>query len=81
MIYNRKIFLQIYKTQYTGGSKLKFVDKEIVLVEKHTKCKCDCRLQPEVSRYLILSLCKPSTAPKQSRYQSSYDYHNYGGGK
>ncbi|RZC32937.1 vascular endothelial growth factor A-A-like, partial [Asbolus verrucosus] len=38
---------KVIKTQYTGGKKLKLVGKEVVLVEKHTKCKCDCRVRPE----------------------------------
>jgi hypothetical protein len=31
-----------------GGPKAKYLDKQIVVVEKHTKCKCMCRVRPEV---------------------------------
>ncbi|XP_044748870.1 uncharacterized protein LOC123309709 [Coccinella septempunctata] len=37
----------VLKTQYVGGKNLKLVGKEIVVLEKHTKCKCDCKVKPE----------------------------------
>ncbi|KAJ8926396.1 hypothetical protein NQ314_021180 [Rhamnusium bicolor] len=39
---------QVMKTQYTGGKKLKFIGKEVVVVEKHISCKCDCKVKEEV---------------------------------
>jgi len=39
------ISYQVVKTQFIGGSKLKYMGKEVVLQEKHTKCKCSCRVQ------------------------------------
>lgn len=39
------------KTQYVGGKSLKLVGKEIVVLEKHTKCKCDCKVKAEVRTY------------------------------
>ncbi|KAK5644002.1 hypothetical protein RI129_007847 [Pyrocoelia pectoralis] len=39
------VSFQLVKTQFQGGSKLKYVGKEIVTVEKHTKCKCSCKVQ------------------------------------
>ncbi|CAH1174190.1 unnamed protein product [Phaedon cochleariae] len=41
------IAYQVMKTQYTGSKKLKFLGKEVILVEKHTKCKCDCIVKEE----------------------------------
>lgn len=43
------VSFQVLKTKFTGGNKFKFVGKEIVLVEKHMKCKCDCKVQPKVN--------------------------------
>ncbi|XP_023030177.2 uncharacterized protein isoform X3 [Leptinotarsa decemlineata] len=40
---------QVVKTQYTGTKKLKILGKEIIPVEKHTKCKCDCKIKAEVA--------------------------------
>ncbi|KAG5873208.1 hypothetical protein JTB14_019517 [Gonioctena quinquepunctata] len=40
---------QVLKTQYTGNKKLKILGKEIIPVEKHTKCKCDCKIKEEVA--------------------------------
>lgn len=34
---------QVFKAQYQHGGKLKFLNKELVEVEEHTKCKCDCK--------------------------------------
>lgn len=33
----------MFKSQYQGGGKMKFLNKELVEVEEHTKCKCDCK--------------------------------------
>lgn len=33
---------QVYKSRYQGG-KMKLLNKELVEVEEHTRCKCDCR--------------------------------------
>lgn len=38
---------QVFKTRYTGSRKLRFVEKQIVQVERHTKCKCDCKIREE----------------------------------
>jgi hypothetical protein len=42
------IAFKVIRTQYMGGPKAKYLDKQIVVVEKHTKCKCMCRVRPEV---------------------------------
>ncbi|KYB27935.1 hypothetical protein TcasGA2_TC007448 [Tribolium castaneum] len=42
-----EIPFKVIKTQYTGGKKLKVLSKEVILVEKHTKCKCDCKVRAE----------------------------------
>lgn len=40
---------QLIRTEYTKtSSKLKYAGKEIVFVEKHKKCKCDCKVQKKV---------------------------------
>lgn len=39
------VTFSVMKTEYTGGKKLKYVGKEPVLIEKHTKCKCGCRIK------------------------------------
>ncbi|PSN35921.1 hypothetical protein C0J52_07155 [Blattella germanica] len=36
---------QVIVTKFEGGTKLTFKGKEIVTVEQHTKCKCDCRVK------------------------------------
>lgn len=41
------VSFSVLKTQYVGGKNLKLVGKEIVVLEKHTKCKCDCKVRPE----------------------------------
>lgn len=62
MIPNFVIHFQVLKTQYTGAKKLKLLGKEIVLVEKHLSCKCDCKIKEEVVmavyifRFLIMHL-------------------------
>ncbi|XP_018563835.1 uncharacterized protein LOC108905450 isoform X2 [Anoplophora glabripennis] len=39
---------KVTKTQYKPDTrKLKYVGKEIVTVEKHNKCKCDCKIKEE----------------------------------
>ncbi|XP_018330537.1 uncharacterized protein LOC108740647 isoform X1 [Agrilus planipennis] len=37
----------VHKCQYTGGDRLKYVSKEIVVKEKHLKCHCGCKVQPK----------------------------------
>ncbi|KAL3267113.1 hypothetical protein HHI36_011253 [Cryptolaemus montrouzieri] len=44
---SQPVSFSVMKTQYVGGKKLKFVGKEIVVLEKHTKCKCDCKVKAE----------------------------------
>jgi len=39
------VFVQVIKTQYTGGTRMKYAGKEIVPVEKHTACKCQCKIK------------------------------------
>lgn len=34
---------QVIKAKYQGGTKISYRNKEVVIVEEHTKCKCDCR--------------------------------------
>lgn len=41
-------YFQVLKTQYSGAKKLKLLGKEVVLVEKHLSCKCDCKIKEEV---------------------------------
>ncbi|XP_030766465.1 vascular endothelial growth factor A-like [Sitophilus oryzae] len=41
------VSLSVMKTEYTGNNKLKYVGKELVLVEKHTKCRCNCKVKAE----------------------------------
>lgn len=41
------ITVTVMKTEYTGGKKLKYIGKEPILVEKHTKCKCGCKVKAE----------------------------------
>nr|CAD7454731.1 unnamed protein product [Timema tahoe] len=36
---------QVIVTQYDGGAQLKYKGKEIVSVEQHLKCKCDCTVK------------------------------------
>lgn len=40
--------IQVIVSQYTGGTKLTLKGKDLILVEKHTKCKCDCTIKQEV---------------------------------
>lgn len=47
---------KVIKTQYTGAKKLKVLSKEVVLVEKHTKCKCDCKIQAQVPNKITLEV-------------------------
>ncbi|KAK9872171.1 hypothetical protein WA026_016224 [Henosepilachna vigintioctopunctata] len=42
----QEVTFSVTKTQYIGTS-LKFVGKELVVLEKHNKCKCDCRIKAE----------------------------------
>lgn len=35
------------KSQYTGGTKLKYLGKELIPVDEHLSCKCDCRIKEE----------------------------------
>ncbi|CAG9864443.1 unnamed protein product [Phyllotreta striolata] len=39
------VSLQVIKTQYTGGKRLKFLGKQIIPVERHLECKCACRVK------------------------------------
>lgn len=39
------IVLQVVKTQYAGGKKMKFAGKERIPVEKHLACKCQCKVK------------------------------------
>nr|CAD7595591.1 unnamed protein product [Timema genevievae] len=39
---------QVIVTQYDGGAQLKYKGKEIVSVEQHLKCKCDCTVKEKV---------------------------------
>lgn len=38
---------QVIKSQYTGGTKMTYRGKDIMPVEEHLKCKCDCRIKEE----------------------------------
>jgi len=48
IIYNQLDQLQVMKTQYSGGNKVKFAGKEIVPVQKHLTCKCQCKVKESV---------------------------------
>ncbi|KAL0272695.1 UNVERIFIED_CONTAM: hypothetical protein PYX00_005567 [Menopon gallinae] len=41
------IQLSVVVLEYRGGSQLSFKQKEVIGVEQHKKCKCDCKVQPE----------------------------------
>lgn len=43
-IVEKKTF-QVTKAQYTGGTKLTYKGKELIIVEEHKKCKCGCAIQ------------------------------------
>jgi hypothetical protein len=45
------VHFQVLKTQYAGGSRMKFAGKESVPVEKHTACKCQCKVKESVTRF------------------------------
>uniref|UniRef100_A0A336MCE4 CSON015026 protein n=1 Tax=Culicoides sonorensis TaxID=179676 RepID=A0A336MCE4_CULSO len=38
---------EVIKSQYTGGTKMTYRGKDIMPVEEHLKCKCDCRIKEE----------------------------------
>ncbi len=35
----------IHVTRYQGGSKMKYEGPKVITIEKHLKCKCDCRIK------------------------------------
>ncbi|GJQ65410.1 Pvf1 [Trypoxylus dichotomus] len=39
------INLQVYRGSYNGGSNFKFDGKQIVTVDRHKSCKCDCKVK------------------------------------
>ncbi|XP_017772523.1 PREDICTED: platelet-derived growth factor subunit B-like [Nicrophorus vespilloides] len=39
------VSFKVIKTQFGAGNRLKFVGKELVHLEKHTKCACNCKVQ------------------------------------
>ncbi|KAF5304569.1 hypothetical protein FQA39_LY09620 [Lamprigera yunnana] len=41
------VSFQVVKTQFQGGSKLRFLGKEVVLIERHITCNCSCKVQPK----------------------------------
>lgn len=45
--YSTHIQFQVIKSQYTGGTKMTYRGKDIMPVEEHLKCKCDCRVKEE----------------------------------
>lgn len=49
------IFVQVIKTQYTGGTRMKYAGKEIIPIEKHTACRCQCRIKASVLLGLYLT--------------------------
>lgn len=53
--------LQIIKSQYTGNAKMPLKEKVPVVVEEHTKCKCDCRIKEKDckrNQIYVKSQCK-----------------------
>lgn len=44
---NFTYLLQVIKSQYTGGAKTDYRGKEVMIVEEHTRCKCDCRIKEQ----------------------------------
>ncbi|GLV35215.1 cramped [Carabus blaptoides fortunei] len=41
------VTFQVIVSQYTGGTKLTLKGKELIQVEKHTKCNCECVVKQE----------------------------------
>ncbi|XP_063703338.1 platelet-derived growth factor subunit B [Culicoides brevitarsis] len=41
------ITYEVIKSQYTGGTKMTYRGKDLMPVEEHLKCKCDCRIKEE----------------------------------
>ncbi|CAG9832219.1 unnamed protein product [Diabrotica balteata] len=41
------ISVQVIKAQYTGDKKMRYVSKELIPLERHLKCKCDCKVRAE----------------------------------
>lgn len=39
------VFVQVIKTQYVGGTRMRYAGKEIVPIEKHNSCKCQCKIK------------------------------------
>ncbi|KRT84697.1 hypothetical protein AMK59_818, partial [Oryctes borbonicus] len=39
------INLQVYRGSYSGGNNFKFDGKQIVTVDKHKSCKCNCKIK------------------------------------
>lgn len=39
--------LQVIKSQYTGGTRMENRGKEVMIIEEHTSCKCDCRIKEQ----------------------------------
>ena len=39
---------QVVKTQYTGGSRMTYAGKEMVSVDRHLACKCQCKVKATV---------------------------------
>jgi PDGF/VEGF domain len=46
-IETQTLTFELIKSQYTGGNKLKYIGKEIALIEEHTKCRCDCAVKEQ----------------------------------
>lgn len=42
-IYMYIVLKKVVKSRYQGGNKMKFLNKEPVLVEEHLNCKCECK--------------------------------------
>ncbi|XP_066147010.1 uncharacterized protein [Euwallacea fornicatus] len=72
------VTLSVVKTEYTGNNKLKYVGFVPIVVEKHTKCKCQCKIKKaDCSNYQEYKesecrcICKNSDEERKC-YKNSY---------
>lgn len=42
---------QVLVSKVNGNGGLTYSEKQIIVLEEHTRCKCDCRIKPEVCKY------------------------------
>lgn len=51
------INFQVFPFEVVSGKQMRIRGKDIVVVEQHTKCKCDCRIKAEVGSRVWSLLC------------------------